>query len=124
MNDKKLLADYGDFVLDDEGLNTLLEAIENKLASGSISQHLESDFLDGFALLLIKGDDGNYNRLHIHLTIEGRDGDLTADESDSIEEEVQDFITEGGLEESFTELGYDLEDFIGGVTAINVQYNK
>lgn len=69
-------------------------------------------------------DDENYNRLHIHFTIEGRDGDLTADESDYIEEAVQDFITEEGLEESFAELGYDLEDFIGGITAINVQYNK
>ena len=47
MSVKKLLADYGDFVLDDEGLNTLLETIENKLLSnGYISQHLESGSLD------------------------------------------------------------------------------
>ena len=123
MSNKKLLADYGDFVLDDEGLNTLLEAIEDKLLSnGYISKHLESGSLETFTILIHTEED--YNYLQIHLTIEDRDGDLTADESDYIEEELQDYITEKGLEESFTELGYDLEDFIGGVTAFNVQYNK
>ena len=89
MSNIKLLADYGDFVLDDEGLNTLLEAIENKLLSnGYISQHLESGSLETFTILIHKEE--GYNYLQIHLTIEDRDGDLTADESDYIEEELQD----------------------------------
>ena len=46
---------------DDEGLNTLLEAIEDKLLSnGYISKHLESGTLETFTILIHKPEKYNY----------------------------------------------------------------